>query len=113
MVAKGKLAARIAAVLYAALHMSLVAVFLVFPLLALLNNKYRPKGLLDIRVTFIYSLIWIAAFIQAVLVLGENNRFRTSVEPYILGLAVWFVAIMVHSLFKKTCRLDPGDGSNT
>ena len=30
--------------------------------------------------------------IQAMLVLGENSRFRVSVEPLILGLAVWMAA---------------------
>lgn len=110
-IAKGTLPAKIVAVLYAVLHMSLVSVFLVFPLLALIRRSYRPKSLLDMRAGFIYALIWIAALIQGVLVLGENNRFRISVEPLILGLAVWFIAIMASGLVKSSDKYLPGDRS--
>ncbi len=100
-IAKGTLPAKIVAVLYGAMQMGLVAVFLLFPLLALVGGSYRPKSLLDIRVGFIYALIWIAALIQGVLVLGENNRFRASVEPLMLGLAVWFIAILAARWMKQ------------
>lgn len=106
-IAKGTLPAKIAAVLYVALQMGLVAFFILFPLLALVSGSYRSKSLLDLRVSFIFALIWIAALIQGVMGLGENNRYRVSVEPLILGLSIWFIAILAARFIKRPGKLYP------
>lgn len=84
---------------YTAVHLALVTIFVLFPLLMVLFKKFRVREFVSIEVLFIYVSVWTAAAVQAVLVLGENNRFRVSVEPLLFAAAVW-IAIKLINRFR-------------
>lgn len=99
--------AKVVAVLYSFILLSLLAVFLMIPMPVLSIGRLRRRFLADGEFLFIYFIVWVAAFIQAFLVLGENNRFRVSVEPLMLGITVWIIVEIIRIL--KDRRLAGND----
>ena len=80
---------KIVALIYAAVHLFLMVALVATPLI-LIARPYIPlRHYFSVNTSFLHALIGLTALIQAVMVLGENSRFRVSVEPYMYGFAIW------------------------
>ncbi|MEA1997560.1 MAG: hypothetical protein U9N45_07960, partial [Gemmatimonadota bacterium] len=86
---------------YALFHVAAMALFLVYPMLWIIFPGIRDRELLRLETVFIYCLVLSTAFIQALVQYSENPRFKTSVEPLIICMAVW-IAIKFFARRRKS-----------
>jgi hypothetical protein len=87
------LPSKIVALGFVGVHLACMAVFLAYPLLWLLFPGLRLQNFWRLETVFIYSLVGVNAIMQALVVQGENARFRVAVEPLMIALAVWIIAV--------------------
>lgn len=76
---------------YALFHLSCMLIFLVFPLFKLVAPRLAGFFKWTTGISFIYVLVLISGISQAFVESGENARYKTSVEPLIICLALWIV----------------------
>jgi hypothetical protein len=88
---KGEWTLKIIAALYAVLHVLFMFVFLVFPLITVFSKRLGTTVEWSLSTVFIYILVLITGTSAAFVEIGENARYKTSVEPLIICLAVWIM----------------------
>ena len=87
-----------AALVYALVHVTFMFLFLVLPLMLLFSTQMRREFCSGVGTILIYALVAAVSFSQALVELGENSRYKTSVEPLMFGMAIWILFYMVGKL---------------
>jgi len=82
---------KIIASTYAVFHLCSMMIFLIFPLFKLLAPRLAGFFKWTTEISFIYVLVLITGISQAFVESGENARYKTSVEPLIICLALWII----------------------
>jgi len=88
-VTKGGWLLRIIAATYAVFHIFMMVVFLFFPLLSIIIKKLRGIMIWILPTFFIYTLTLLIGISAAFIERGENARYKTSVEPLMICMAIW------------------------
>ena len=94
-IAGERLSSKIVAVIYALFHVACMAVFLVYPLIYLVSTRLRIKNILCRETIFIYLLVGIINLSSSIMIIGDNMRYKTPVEPLMIGMAVWIGVSLV------------------
>ena len=104
-ISKGGWPLRIIAGVYAVCHLACMSIFLLFPILVIFSSSFRNLIELDLRITFIYTLVLFTGVTQALIEFGENARYKTAVEPLMIGVAVLVVMLTANHLLAYKKRL--------
>ncbi|HUU29516.1 MAG TPA: hypothetical protein VM123_17065 [archaeon] len=90
-ISQGGTLLKVTAALYAFILLACTFTFFVFPILVHTIPRWRESFGWTFEITFIYVLVFGTALIQALVEFGENARYKTSVEPLIICMAVWII----------------------
>jgi len=88
-ISKGGILLKSIAAAYTFFQITLMLIFLIFPFLLMFSTSFRKEFVQSLEITFIYSLALGTGFLQALVELGENARYKTSVEPLMICMAIW------------------------
>jgi hypothetical protein len=80
---------------YGAFHAACMLIFLALPVLYFMWPGLRKRLPFDFGTVTIYTLVLATAVLQALLEYGENARYKQSVEPLIIAVAVCSVLALL------------------
>ncbi len=86
LVKRGQWRERLLLGVYGALHAAAMLLFLALPIAALLRRPLRK--LFTPGVSLIYAVVLSAWAVQALMEFGENARYKQSLEPLVIGVAL-------------------------
>lgn len=107
-----RLSSKIIAASYAVFHLTSMSIFLFLPFIWIIYPRSREPLLLRSEVIFIYLLVFFTDLAQAIFTVGDP-RYKTSVEPLIIGISLWIAALILFRMHVPGFRnLATGFGSS-
>lgn len=101
-IAGPRLSSKLVAIFYTMFHLACMATFLGYPFLYLCFPAVRDKTLICPESVFIYAFVFAVSVPQAVMILGDNMRYKTPVEPLMIGMALWIAAGLLSRLWTES-----------
>lgn len=100
---------KLAAATYAIIHLACMFIFLIYPLAWIFLELPRSYFKRVLPLIFIYLLVFTTALSQAMVEYGENARYKTSVEPLMIAVAV----VIVYQTFTRCKEKNSSSEANS